>query len=181
MRHLIPFTSVAILVLFTLAACETRQTETGEMSEEVEDVGLIEESPAEIELDAKNESGVTGTLMLEPLDGDIQVEAMLRGADPATAYVWHAHEGTCDTGGPVAIDLGRIENSPEGVTNGLASVQRSALFEDADYFVQVHSADGAIVACADVIEFSDWATGEPTSEGQAKTERETKTKSGETY
>lgn len=176
-------TTIAITGLVALGACEAAQQETGEMTETIEEEaeGLGLSQAAEIDLDAKNESGVTGAVTLVPRDGDIEARVRLEGDDPATRYVWHVHEGTCDEGGPVAIDLGRIENSPDGVTEGVATIDRSNVSPSASYFVQVHSGDQAVVACANVSQLAEWAGGEATAgTGATGTEHQQKAE-GDTY
>lgn len=166
MRFLTRNTAIMVTAVFALVGCQTEQTGIGEMTEEIEETeeaGLEEQ--ARIDLEAKNESGVTGDVTVGPLNGEIEVTARLTGADPATGYVWHLHRGDCAAGGPVAVDLGRIENSPEGLTEGTATIPRSQLTAGESYFIQVHSADQTAVACADAPELTDLATGTETPAG----------------
>lgn len=154
--------TLAVAGLFTLSACAEGRDE-GEMAEPITDeTGMpdlpdldepaTEAGPVEVGLEAKAESGVTGTATLTPIADGIEVSLDLDGLTTGESYSAHLHRGACDNDMGVVAPLEDV--STDGETGrSTTTVGTSMLDPTAEsLFVQVHSADGTPIACGDVPE-----------------------------
>lgn len=142
----------ALALLVALPACESRteeetlpaDTTAGMMGDTVPTVTL---EPVVTELDAVNNSGVSGEATATHTETDVAVSIVLKGdnAKPDVSYPAHIHTGTCEKGGPVAVTLEPVKN-----LQSLKRVPVSELPANQDAFVQVHDAAGTPVACGDL-------------------------------
>jgi hypothetical protein len=169
-KLLIPLGLAAVM---TFVGCADEQNQTGELVEEVAPVEQAEIETLEVDLEAVNESGITGNARLTPSDGQTQVELTLSGAAEGAQYTAHIHRGDCGNDVGVVADLGAITASTDEAQ--LTTTIDESLLDPVDhYFVQVHGADEAPVACAN-LSGPGFGT-ETTSPAGAKTAEQ-----GETY
>jgi type IV pilus biogenesis protein CpaD/CtpE len=102
-------------------------------------------APVVTQLEAKNNSGITGDVTATHTASDVTVQISLNGATEGTTYPAHIHTGTCESGGPVAVELTAVSAGQSSTT-----VENSRLPADQPAFVQVHDAGGNPVACSDL-------------------------------
>ncbi|MCI0347037.1 MAG: hypothetical protein L0221_16615 [Chloroflexi bacterium] len=155
------FASLALASAFVLGACQ-QGTDEGEMEEPITDEtgmpdvpdldepGLDEALPTEVGLEAKAESGITGTATVLPTPDGVEVALDLGGVTAGQTYASHIHRGTCDDDLGVVAPLEDIaaegENAHATTTIGASMLDPSA----ESLFIQVHGADGAPVACGNI-------------------------------
>ncbi len=151
---------LAIAGAFTLAACAEGQDE-GEMAEPItEETGMpdepglddpgLEAAPVEVGLEAKAESGITGSATLTPIADGVEVRLDLDGLTAGETYSAHLHRGACDNDMGVVAPLEDVSASGE-TGQSTTTIGTSMLDPTAEsLFVQVHSADGTPIACGDV-------------------------------
>lgn len=169
-KLLIPLGLAAIMIF---VGCADEQDQTGELVEEVAPVEQAEIEPLQVDLETVNESGITGNARLTPSDGRTQVELTLSGAAEGARYTAHIHAGDCGNDLGIVADLGAITVSTDEAH--LTTTIDESLLDPVDhYFVQVHGADEAPVACAN-LSGPGFGT-ETTSPAGAKTAEQ-----GETY
>jgi hypothetical protein len=97
-------------------------------------------------LDDVNDSGISGEATATHSQQEVTVSILLKeGAQPDVSYAAHIHTGTCEEGGPVAVDIGPVQNLQSSKT-----LQLSELPADQPAFIQVHGPDGQPVACGDM-------------------------------
>lgn len=157
------FASLAIAGAFVLGACEAG-TDEGEMAEPITDetgmpdvpdldepgLGEAEALPAEVGLEAKAESGITGTATVLPTADGVEVALGLDGLTAGQTYTSHIHRGTCDDDLGVVAPLEDIAADGE-TARVTTTVGRSMLDPTAEsLFIQVHGADGTPVACGEL-------------------------------
>lgn len=153
--------AMTALALIAFTGCaEGTDTETGEMSDTVgmtETEPMTEPTPDEAvtaDLEAKNESGVTGTVELTPDAGTIAILVELDGAGQGT-YTAHLYEGACDDE-RASIEKGRVVtigtiDAAAGAATATTTIDRAQLDPAAEgWFVEIHDADDAVVSCAGV-------------------------------
>lgn len=153
-------TTLAIAGLFTLGACAEGQDE-GELAEPLtEETGMPDEpglgepatGPVEVGLEARGESGVTGTAVVTPIADGVEVSLDLEGLTADQTYAAHLHRGSCDNDMGVVAPLEDVTASG-GIGQSRTTIGTSMLDPTAEsLFVQVHSADGTPIACGDVPE-----------------------------
>lgn len=148
--------AVACLVaILGLAACEAEQDVEPAESQPQSQPERFEADPSateegRTELAPIDHSGVTGTVEADRDDDEVSVTVTLEGLQPGVAYEAHLHDGRCAAGGPVRIPMGELERGSEGEGVFRLTVRAVNLPEEDPVFVQVHGADGAAVACADL-------------------------------
>lgn len=121
------------------------------------------EAGTEIDLSAKNQSNVSGTATVTPMSGDMmRVQVNLQGAEQGQQYPTHIHQGTCDQGGPVVLELDPVTpgqqtgmQEQQGQQQQMEQQQGQQistreLQPGQDYFLQTHSPDGEPIACGDI-------------------------------
>lgn len=97
-------------------------------------------------LDEVNDSGISGEATATHSQQEVTVSIVLKeGAQANVSYPAHIHTGTCEQGGPVAVDIGPVQNLQSSKT-----IQLSALPANQAAFIQVHGPDGQPVACGDM-------------------------------
>lgn len=149
--------ALALTGAFVLGACQ-KGTDEGEMAEPidetgapaVEEPGLDEGVPSEVGLEAKAESGITGTATVLPTASGVEVAIDLDGLTPGQTYTSHIHRGTCDDDLGVVAPLEDIAAAGE-TARVTTTVGESMLDPTAEsLFIQVHGADGAAIACGNI-------------------------------
>ena len=183
-RSTMIFASLALAGAFVLGACQ-QGTDEGEMAEPITDetgmpdvpdldepgLGEAEALPVEVGLEARTESGITGTATVMPAADGIEVALDLNGLTAGQTYMSHIHRGTCDD------DLGVVAPLEDIAADGrtarvTTTVGESMLDPTAEsLFIQVHGADGAPVACGDLPDGAGLTSGsgeydEPGAAGQ---------------
>ena len=103
--------------------------------------------PEVTNLDDVNDSGIEGEATATHSQQEVTVSILLKGdkAKADQSYPAHIHTGTCKDGGPVAVELGTVQNLQSSKTVSLSSLPANQ-----PAFVQVHGADGKPVACGDM-------------------------------
>lgn len=102
----------------------------------------------EVALSSKNDSGITGTAVLSPQGDSLTVELSLSGLTEGESYAAHVHQGTCDSGGGVAVGLNAVTGQADGTGSSTATIE--SLASGQSYFIQAHLPDGTPAACGDV-------------------------------
>ena len=137
------------LAVVALAACASSQTGDGdpELSDVVGDWNAT--------LQARVNSGVTGTARAQAAVAATAVTVNISGATPNAHHPWHVHTGTCATGGPVwgaATAYTPLHVGANGTATATASVGQ-ALNEEQRYHVNVHRSEtemNVIISCGDL-------------------------------
>jgi hypothetical protein len=155
------FAVLALVGAFVLGACQ-KGTDEGDMAEPITDEtgmpdvadepGLDEAEalPVEVGLEAKAESGITGTATVIRAADGVEVALDLDGLTAGQTYASHIHRGTCDDDRGVVAPLEDIAADGE-TARGTTTVGQSMLDPSAEsLFIQVHGADGTPVACGDI-------------------------------
>lgn len=159
---------------------EFDQTRTDQTEEQRMDRGAETERGTQIDLSAKNQSNVSGSATITPIGGEMmRVQINLQGAEQGQQYPTHIHQGTCDEGGPVVLELDPVtpgqqtgmrdqqgqqgqagQQGQQGQQDRMGqqgqqdqqgqAVSTRELQSGQDYFLQTHAPDGQPVACADI-------------------------------
>jgi hypothetical protein len=102
--------------------------------------------PVVTNLDDVDDSGISGEATATHSASDVTVSILLKdGAKSDVTYAAHIHTGTCERGGPVAVELEPVKNLQSTKT-----IPVSSLPANQDAFVQVHAPGGKAVACGDM-------------------------------
>lgn len=152
--------AAALLVPFVAIACaeQGQEGQRGQTGEE-EMPGAEQQTPAEtdpagdmqeeVELDALNESGLSGTADWTAEGDSVRFVLSVDGLEQGQEYPAHVHQGDCESGGGVAVGLEPV-TAADGGGESTAVVARSSFSAGQDYFVQVHLPDGTPAACGDL-------------------------------
>jgi hypothetical protein len=100
-------------------------------------------------LNALENSGVTGTAMVEHVDDAVSVRLDVSGLQEGTTYTGHIHRGTCteDRGEVTSIESFTVTGDRGEATASIDTASLDAA--ENEYFVEIHGADEAVVACGD--------------------------------
>lgn len=151
------FSRLSVLTLCTvvaLAACEREDADDDVLADSVaagdtvmrDSLADMPTEPTVTNLDDVNDSGIEGEATATHSREEVTVSILLKdGAKADVAYPAHIHTGTCEDGGPVAVDLGTVQNRQSQKT-----IQLSQLPANQPAFVQVHGTDGKPVACGNM-------------------------------
>lgn len=151
--------AAALLVPLAVTACgEQGAEQEAEPPAEAADREMAAEAAGgdadatEITLSPKNDSGITGTARMTSQDGSLTVEVSLSGLAEGQGYATHIHEGTCESGGGVAVGLSPVTGQADGTGSSTATVALEDLEPGQSHHVQAHLPDGTPAACGDVPE-----------------------------
>lgn len=164
--------AAALVALTALAGCVEDTEEDAMLADSAAVAGdtVQNELPMEptvTELDDVNDSGISGEATATHSQQDVTVSILLKeGAQSDVSYAAHIHTGTCEQGGPVAVDIGPVENLQSSRT-----VQLSELPADQPAFIQVHGPNGQPVACGDMKGHEGDGVRRDTTAGRADTVR----------
>ena len=142
---------MTVVVLFAVAACARDAEEEGLSGDTAAIAGdtaarQMPMEPVVTELDAVQNSGIEGEATATHSQNDVTVSIVLKeGAKADVSYPAHIHTGTCEAGGPVAVELAPVTNLQSSKT-----VATSSLPANQSAFIQVHDASGKPVACGDM-------------------------------
>jgi hypothetical protein len=159
---------VSLVAILGLVACEAdpdveqAESQPGQVEEAT---GTPAVADGQIQLAPIDHSGVTGTVVADRGDDEVSITATLEGLEPGVSYSAHVHDGRCAAGGPVRIPMGDLERGEEGTGTFRLTTGASTLPAGAEVFVQVHGADGAAVACADLSQGNSPSGIEPDTSG----------------
>jgi hypothetical protein len=108
-------------------------------------------TPAEVNLAAINNSGVSGTARLEHAGDSVRISLTMSGLQSGTQYRGHLHRGTCgtDRGRAASMESFTVSTGTNGQT--VASFPRS-MFDatEREYFIEVHGANDVVIACGNL-------------------------------
>lgn len=108
--------------------------------------GTAPTGPMVTALGAVGGSGIDGEATATHTATDVTVALTLKnGAKADVTYPAHIHTGTCEAGGPVAVELSPVTNLQSTKT-----VPASSLPASAAAYVQVHDPSGKPVACGNM-------------------------------
>lgn len=155
-------TTLAVTGAFVLGACAQEGEEAGELAvteEERETTALEKERTekertksapiAEVTLEPRNESGVTGIAKVKPKNGGHELVVKLDGVGTDQTYMAHVHTGTCESDAGVALALSDFE-ARDGDQKSVTILETGNIEPTGDHFVQVHRLDGTPVACSNI-------------------------------
>ncbi|HEX3035485.1 MAG TPA: CHRD domain-containing protein [Thermodesulfobacteriota bacterium] len=103
----------------------------------------------EAELSELNDSGVSGTVTLTPMENQTKVTVNLTGAPEGGIHPAHIHEGTCDNLGKPAYPLNDIKNGTSETTIDATTETLTS----GKYAINVHKSPeelSAYVACGEI-------------------------------
>jgi len=110
-------------------------------------------APVVVQLQDVGGSGVSGQATATHSPTDVTVAIRVNGAKGTADYPAHIHNGTCASGGPVAVELTAVKIT-NGVGESTTTVETSKLNPAQPSFVQVHEPGpgngGKPVACGDM-------------------------------
>jgi hypothetical protein len=139
---------LGLAAILTLA-CQEQPRDASDMAQAPGSAIGLEARSVDVDLEAVNESGVSGTARIGHKDDQILIDLRLEGASPGERYVAYVQRGECQN------DLGQI--SPLGeltVTEGhdkiTGSIDRGLLEPTQNYFAQVTTGDNVLVACGNL-------------------------------
>ena len=130
-------------------ACQEEPREDAEMAQAPGSATGLEARSVDVDLEAVNESGVSGTARIGHKDDQILIDLTLEGATPGERYVGYVHRGECGN------DLGQISPFGELTVNEghdkiTGSIDRASLERTQNYFAQVTTGDNVLVACGNL-------------------------------
>lgn len=112
--------------------------------------GLMMKSPVTVALAAQNNSGESGTALLEDVNGKTKVSIRLSGASAGAQQPAHIHLGACPTPGAVKYPLSMVKN---GNSETILEVSLENLLKELPLTINVHKSAaeaGAYVACGNI-------------------------------
>ena len=153
------FSRLSVLTLCTvaaLAACEREDADDGVLADSAavsdttaamtDSLADMPTEPTVTDLDDVNDSGIEGEATATHSRDEVTVSILLKdGAKADASYAAHIHTGTCKDGGPVAVELGTVQNR-----QSVKTIPLSQLPANQPAFIQVHGADGKPVACGNM-------------------------------
>lgn len=141
----------AACTCFAIAACDPKEEAADEGAADTTAAELADSvtnnvEPVTVGLDDVNDSGIEGEATATHGPNEVTVSILLKDkAQASVNYPAHIHTGSCEKGGPVAVDLGTVQNLQAQKTVPLSSLPR-----DQEHYIQVHDASGKPVACGDM-------------------------------
>lgn len=132
--------------------------------------GMMIKSPITVALGAQNNSGESGTALLEDLNGKTKVSVRLSGTSAGAQQPAHIHLGACPTPGAVKYPLALVKN---GNSETMLEVSLENLLKELPLAVNVHKSAaeaGAYVACGDIKSDSAMMDGKGEIMGDKKSE-----------
>lgn len=146
--------TLALALLVTVAACADEpdvdppeSAPTDEMAPQDSAADMTHES---IDLEAMNESGVTGEAMGMHSDDAVVMMLEIEGLPGEGEYAAHIHSGNCADGGPVATPLDPVVGLADGTGSSTTVLELTEVNQDEPHFVMVHGEGGTPVACGDM-------------------------------
>lgn len=103
-----------------------------------------------VPLAPKNDSGITGTARITPRGDSLAVQVNLSGLTEGESYAAHVHEGSCESGGGVAVGLNAVTGRADGTGTSTKRIAAATLQSGQGYYVQAHLPGGTPAACGDM-------------------------------
>lgn len=166
--------TLAAIPLVGVVACGERAAE-----EEAAEGGMAEGEMAgeraagqaaekTVDLTPKNDSGITGTAVIEETAGgdSLRVSLTLNGLAEGNQYPAHIHTGTCQQTGGVAVGLTGVTGQAGGSGTSTSTVAADALSADQSYYVQAHLPNGTPASCGNLPAPEGGSGGGQASSGQ---------------
>ncbi len=156
--------AVALSALIALGACAQTDDEDGALDGDTTALAGDTAPSAPVEpvvtnLDEVDDSGIEGEATATHSSSEVTVSILLKdGAKADVTYPAHIHTGTCEAGGPVAVELAPVQNLQSSKTVSLTSLPANQ-----SAFVQVHDPAGKAVACGDMQGHDDGRMGNDTT------------------
>lgn len=103
-----------------------------------------------LSLSAKNESGITGSVIVQHKADSLQVTVMLHGVKEGQSYPTHIHQGTCAKPAAVVAALNSPKAGADGSASSTSMVPDSKLtdaMKNGSLVVQSHLPNGTPAAC----------------------------------
>lgn len=97
-----------------------------------------------------HETNLSGTAVIEPVDGGFEVTVKLNNLTPGARYNTHLHKGTCDQPGGGGIQLNAVTSKNGGEGGSRTRVSYSEINATFDHLVMVHKPNQHHALCADV-------------------------------
>ena len=152
------FRWASVLLVVVIAACDTNTSDDAAPADSAalsadSAANAVSPEPQVTELDEVGDSNIEGEATATHSAQEVTVSIVLKeGGKADVSYPAHIHTGTCESGGPVAVELGTITNLQSSKT-----VPLSSLPANQSAFVQVHDASGKPVACGNMKGHGDGA------------------------
>lgn len=152
-------TAAALLVPLAMVACGEQGGDQPAMDQEqapadrqaMQDTARGQGGAAmNVALSSKNDSGITGTARILPRGDSLAVKVSLSGLTQGDSYAAHLHNGTCQSGGGVAVGLNPVTGLADGTGTSTKRVAMASLASGQGYFIQAHLPDGTPAACGDL-------------------------------
>lgn len=104
-----------------------------------------------VNMQAMNNSGVTGQATVTPANGQTQVMVQLNAAAGGSTHPGHIHQGTCDSPGSVVEPLQPITLDNAGAGNMTTTVGVDPMtVMNGQHIIQYHGEGGTPVACGSI-------------------------------
>lgn len=148
--------TAALLVPLAMVACAEQGGDQAAMNgeEAAADRQAMEDRAGQqatsVPLGSKNDSGITGTARITPQGDSLAVQVSLSGLTEGESYAAHVHEGSCESGGGVAVGLNAATGQADGTGSSTATIAAATLQAGQGYYVQAHLPDGTPAACGDM-------------------------------
>lgn len=154
--------TIAVLGLGSLGACAPEAEEGVDEEALEEDTAAMAETAgrpapggetagqAGADMEAQNQSGVTGSLALSSMGDSLTVQVRLQGLQAGQTYASHVHQGTCASPGSVVTPLQDVS----GDTGQARSTVAMDAVQGQELLVMVHGADGQPISCGNLPQ--DW-------------------------
>jgi hypothetical protein len=139
-----------VALLPFLAACEARpepEPEPGQTP--VAERARTASAPSA--LMPVDHSNVTGTALVDQDDEEVSVTLALEGLEPDAAYLAYLHRDRCAGAGSLLTSLGSLTADQAGETTRRVRVPSAEIGAERPWSVQIHTAAGEIVACANIL------------------------------
>lgn len=146
---------VSLLTVAGLLACtgqeQGEQTAMSQM-EGGEQMEAAQQMAADtLRLSPKNDSGISGSAVLEAHGDSATVVLTIDGGTPGSTYASHIHTGDCDAPGGVEAPLSSVTVGDDGSGTATTTVA-AGVIEGADLLIQVHLPGGTPAACGEIAE-----------------------------
>jgi hypothetical protein len=137
-----------------LACSKSKTDQTGMQSAAAVDTPPPAPAPVTAMLASKNNSRLTGTVVLTASGDSTSVALTLHGGRSGTTYSSHVHFGTCEQPGGVVAALTGVKVGADGSGTSTTMVATSTLNaarqEHGSLLAQAHLPNGTPAACGDI-------------------------------
>jgi hypothetical protein len=96
-------------------------------------------------------SNVTGTALVDQDEEEASVTLALEGLEPDASYLAYLHRDRCAGAGSLLAPLGSLTADQAGEATRRIRVPSTEIGAERPWSVQIHTAAGEIVACANIL------------------------------